>query len=262
MERDGRRAGDFTGLASDYAASRPGYSEAVLDALIGLVGGEMRRIDVVDVGAGTGIWTQMLAQKSPATIVAVEPNDDMRQQGEQATIESGVRWVAGSGEATGLGSDSADWVCMASSFHWVEFSAGLAEFQRILRPGGRFTALWNPRLVEVNPLLLRIENELTQMASGLQRVSSGRSGITVTLTEDLLASGRFDDVVYIEGRHVIEMDPARYLSIWRSVNDVRVQLGEEKFAQFLAYVEQSLSEVEVVEATYLTRSWTARSTKR
>ena len=43
----------------------------------------------------------------------------------------------------------------------------------------------------------------------------------------------FDDVVYIEGRHVIEMSKERYLGAWNSVNDLRAQLGPAKFGEFL-----------------------------
>jgi len=97
--------------------------------------------------------------------------------------------------------------------------------------------LWNPRLIEVNPLLVEIESHLDTLLSNIKRISSGRSGITETLTERLWASPYFDDVVYLEGRHLIEMNPSRYMGAWRSVNDLRVQLGTEKFDAFLAFIE-------------------------
>jgi len=147
---------------------------------------------------------------------------------------------------------------MASSFHWAKFSAATKEFYRVLRPGGRFTALWNPRLIEVNPLLVEIEAYLDALRPNIKRVSSGRSGITETLTEQLWGSPYFDDVVYLEGRHVIKMTPKRYLGAWRSVNDLRVQLGPEKFDDFLIFIEQHISGLDVIEATYLTRAWSAR----
>jgi hypothetical protein len=46
---------------------------------------------------------------------------------------------------------------MASSFHWADFELATKEFSRVLRKGGRFCALWNPRLIEVNPMLVEIE---------------------------------------------------------------------------------------------------------
>lgn len=252
------RAGDFTGLAIDYSKNRPDYCPSVLIALLGLLGKPTADVDFVDVGAGTGIWTRMVHEAGVLTVTAVEPNDDMRHQGMADSLHSSVRWLAGSAETTGLPPGSADWLSMASSFHWVDFETATQEFHRVLRPGGRFTALWNPRLIEANQLLVEIEGHLETLRPNIKRVSSGRSGITETLTEQLLASCYFENVVYLEGRHIIEMTPERYLGAWRSVNDLRVQLGPQKFNAFLTFVEQKVTGLQVIETTYLTRAWSAR----
>lgn len=252
------KSGDFTGLARDYAKNRPDYCQSVLHALLGTLGKATQEIDFVDVGAGTGIWTRMVAQAGVRSVVAVEPNDDMRANGMAQCHTMAIAWVSGSAEHTGLATASADWLSMASSFHWANYDLAMAEFCRVLRPGGRFTALWNPRLIEVNPLLVEIEAYLDTLRPGIRRVSSGRSGITENLTERLWATEGIDDVVYLEGRHIIAMSPARYLGAWRSVNDLRVQLGSEKFQQFLDYVATRIADCDVIEATYLTRAWSAR----
>lgn len=252
------KAGDFTGLAKDYSQHRPDYCPSVLNGLLGLIGKPVAKIDFADVGAGTGIWTRMVHARGVNSVVAVEPNDDMRANGIADSAHSSIRWVAGSAENTGLADASCDWLSMASSFHWADFGRATQEFRRVLRPGGRFTALWNPRLIEVNPLLLEVEAHLDTLRPNIKRVSSGRSGITETLTEQLWASPCFEDVVYIEGRHVIEMTPERYMGAWRSVNDLRVQLGPEKFDSFLKFVELRIRGLKVIEATYWTRAWSAR----
>lgn len=251
------QAGDFTGLADDYARNRPNYSPSVRDGLVGLLGKRVCDVDFVDVGAGTGIWTRMINELGMATVTAVEPNDDMRAMGVEDSRERKITWLSGTAEKTNLSDGSADWVTMASSFHWAKFDKAIAEFHRVLRDGGRFTALWNPRLIEVNPLLVEIEEQLQKYQPNLKRVSSGRSGITEVLTDRLLDSNLFEDVVYLEGRHVLEMSPERYLGAWRSVNDLRVQLGPENFDDFLAFVEDRVSDLRVIEATYLTRAWSA-----
>ena len=69
--------GDFSSLAAEYAANRPGYSPEVRDAIIGLMSTK-NAFDFVDVGAGTGIWTRMLAPHAKTTI-AIEPNNDMQK---------------------------------------------------------------------------------------------------------------------------------------------------------------------------------------
>jgi SAM-dependent methyltransferase len=258
MSQTQRRHGDFTGLAADYARFRPAYAPSALTAMLALVGRPVAEIDAVDVGAGTGKWTSMLAACGLRSVTAVEPNDDMREQGIAATKEQYISWQKGSGEATGLPDRCADLVSMASSFHWVDFDRGCAEFQRILRPGGRFVALWNPRLIEVNPLLVEIEAEITRLKPDVSRVSSGRSGLTERLTEMLWAKPGFDDVVYIEARHVSSQTPEQYLGVWRSVNDLQVQLGPDLFAAFLRFAESKIAGLATIETTYLTRAWLAR----
>ena len=202
--------------------------------------------------AGRGLSQAGLA------VNAVEPNDDMRGEGIRVNADYDIHWHAGSAEQTTLDDQSVDWVTMASSFHWADFDAATREFHRVLRTEGRFAALWNPRLLEVNPLLVEIEEHLNTLRTDIKRISSGRSGITDTLTEQLWASPYFEDVVYLEGRHVIEMSKERYLGAWHSVNDLRVQLGPEKFDDFLEFIEKRITGLDVIEATYLTRVWSAR----
>jgi SAM-dependent methyltransferase len=250
--------GDFTALAGDYACYRPSYAPSVLTAILALVGRPPAEIDAADVGAGTGIFTRMLAGRGLHSVTAVEPNDEMRRQGILASQKMLIRWENGTGEATGLASQSLDLVSMASSFHWVQFDAGCGEFQRILRQGRRFVALWNPRLIEVNPLLVEIEGEITRLKPDIRRVSSGRSGLTERLTEMLWSKPGFDDIVYLEGRHVARQTPEQYLGAWRSVNDLQVQLGSELFRKFMSYVERKTAGLSSIETTYLTRAWSAR----
>ncbi len=252
------QAGDFTGLAQDYAQNRPDYCPSVLSALLGLLAKPTAAVDFADVGAGTGIWTRMVSGRGVRSAVAVEPNEDMRHEGIRHSADLPIRWLPGSAEQTGLPDACCDWLTMASSFHWADFDAATREFHRVLRHGGRLSAVWNPRLIEVNPLLVEIEAHLDTLRPDIKRVSSGRSGITETLSERLWASPYFDDVVYVEGRHVIAMTPERYMGAWRSVNDLRVQLGNDKFESFLSFVEKRIGGVGQIEATYWTRAWSAR----
>lgn len=250
--------GDFTGLADDYDRNRPDYAPAALDALLGLLNKSPAAADAVDCGAGTGIWTRMLAARGFRSITAVEPNDDMRGRGSRHSENGAIRWIAGTGEATTLADGCADLVSMASSFHWVDFDKGITEFNRILRPGGCFVAVWNPRFIENNPLLVQIEKHLDTLRPNIKRVSSGRSGLTETLTAKLDACSQFQDVTYVESKHTINFSRERYIGAWRSVNDLRVQLGPEKFEAFLAYVEKNIADCPTIAATYLTRAWIAR----
>lgn len=251
--------GSFDSLANDYSQYRPAYAPGVLSAILGLVGARVEDIDAADVGAGTGIWTRMMAERGLKSVAAVEPSANMRANGERdSRAFPNIRFREGTGEATGLPAASADLLTMASSFHWVDFDAGTHEFCRVLRPGGWFVALWNPRQVEASPLLAEIEGYLTELHPGLERKSSGRSSFTKGLTERLIGCGKFSEVVYLEGRHTAKQTREQYIGAWRSVNDIQAQLGPEKFARFLAMVEQRIAAEEYIETTYLTCAWASR----
>jgi ubiquinone/menaquinone biosynthesis C-methylase UbiE len=254
----GMKHGDFTGLAGDYAKFRPGYAPAVADAVIRLVGKDASSIDAADIGAGTGIWTRALAGRGLRSVVAVEPNDDMRGEGIASSIGSGITWSKGTAEATRLPDHSFDLVCAASSFHWADFDRACDELQRILRAAGLFVALWNPRMIELNPLLVEIEAEVARLKPDIRRVSSGRSGLTERLNELLRRRQNFTDVLYLESRHTISQTPEQYMGVWRSVNDLQVQLGPTLFRQFISSVERRTTGMTAIETTYMTRAWAAR----
>ncbi len=252
--------GNFDSLAGDYARYRPGYAPSMVPTMLSLVGRPAGEVDAADIGAGTGIWTRMLAAQALHSVTAVDPSDEMRRNGVLTSGNHDIVWRRGSAEDTGLPSRAYDLVSMASSFHWADFDKACTEFQRISRPGGRFVALWNPRMIELNPLLVEIEQEITRLNPAVKRVSSGRSGLTDRLTDMLWAKPGFDDLVYVEARHVATQSAKQYLGAWRSVNDLRVQLGPDLFTLFLEFVERKTANLNEIKTTYLTRAWAVRRT--
>lgn len=249
--------GDFTALADNYARYRPGYAPFVLEAFLAFAAPARERV-CADVGAGTGIWSRQLAARG-VRVIAVEPNDAMREAGKKQNGALDIEWRKGGAEDTGLPDASCDMVCMASSFHWPDFDAAVREFRRILKPGGLFMALWNTRRFESNPLLVEIEEFLHRLVPDMKRISSGRSEFCDSLTERLRQREEFADVLYLEGRHTERQSPERYIGLWQSVNDVRVQAGEERFARFIRHIEEVTGNIPVIEAEYLTRAWIART---
>lgn len=257
----GIQSGDFSALAENYSKYRPDYSASVLGLLIKHVGAAVSGFAAADVGAGTGIWSRMLIDAG-ITCTCVEPNDQMREQGIAYTSGHGrVQWKAGSGEATGLAPASVDWVTMASSFHWVQADKGLREFARILRPGGHFTALWNPRNIEGHPLHEGIEQMIQERVPSLKRKSSGARGKVADMYRTMVSTGDFEDVIFVEAPHEIAMTQERYMGAWRSVNDIQAQAGPERFAEILAEIERRIAGMDRIVVPYLTRSWTAKVRK-
>lgn len=130
----------FGDRASDYARFRPSYPAAAIDYVLeGL--GDPRALQAADVGAGTGIASRLLADRG-VRVLAVEPNEAMRHKAEP---HASVTFIPGAAEATGLEAGSVDMVICAQAFHWFRPAEALAEFQRILKPGGRLALVLNER---------------------------------------------------------------------------------------------------------------------
>lgn len=53
------------------------------------------------------------------------------------------------------------------------------------------------------------------------------------------------------------MTKERYMNIWRSVNDIRVQAGEERFERILHKIENMIEAEEQIVVPYKSRAWTA-----
>lgn len=127
------KQGDFTKVAKHYY-NRPAYSPMLLEKLVACINDNNKALcdlQVVEVGAGTGKLTKMLDEMG-LSVIAVEPNDNMREEGIKYTKDTKIKWQKGSGEDTGVASNCADWVIMASSFHWTDPNKSLPEFRRIL----------------------------------------------------------------------------------------------------------------------------------
>ena len=130
----------FTHRADDYAASRPSYPIATIDALFdGLP--PAAECTVVDLGAGTGISSRLFAART-ARVIAVEPNAAMAAKG---SADAAIRWQIATAEHTGLTAKSADLVTAFQAFHWFDYDAAIAEMVRLLRPGGHAAIVYNER---------------------------------------------------------------------------------------------------------------------
>ncbi len=186
--------------------------------------------------------------------VAVEPNDDMRSAG-MGVEEKRVKWKKGSAECTHEPASRYHLVTMASSFHWADFDPSMKEFHRVLKPGGYFVCLWNPRIIKGIELLERIESEVEKVAPREKRTSSGSSRFVENLASRLTASGLFRDCVYMESTHVVKMSRAHYLGVWASVNEIRAQTGEKVFGDLMRTIEKMTKGLSTIKCPYLTRAW-------
>jgi SAM-dependent methyltransferase len=124
----------FGEVADEYNRLRSAPSDEALDWLV-----PAGAVDVLEIGAGTGILTRKLAERV-AHVVAVEPDDRMRAV--LAATEVSVEVVAGHAEEIPAAASSVDVVIAQSAWHWVDEERAVPEVARVLRAGGRLSLVW------------------------------------------------------------------------------------------------------------------------
>jgi ubiquinone/menaquinone biosynthesis C-methylase UbiE len=129
----------FTGRAEDYDRYRQRYPAAeVLEYLRAWCGLTPEWL-VADIGAGTGMLSEVFLENGNR-VLAVEPNLDMRERMRATLGKLGKCWpleiLDAAAEATTLADASIDMVAAGRAFHWFDKDRALAEFRRILKPGG------------------------------------------------------------------------------------------------------------------------------
>lgn len=160
----------FTTRAVNYARNRPGYPPAVLDCLREECGLTPDTI-VADIGSGTGILTALFLENGNQ-VYAVEPNEAMRQQAEEA-LGKNPKFISidGRAEATTLADGSVDLITAGQAFHWFDAAASRIKFGRILSPDGFVALVWNVRAYQDDPLMVAYEQVLASYGMGYHTVT-------------------------------------------------------------------------------------------
>lgn len=159
----------FSYRVEHYIRYRPSYPTEVVE----LVRREMNLNEnsiVADIGSGTGIFTKLLLEIG-CTVYAVEPNERMRQAGEDFLREyPNFKSVDGTSENTNLPDESVDLITAAQAFHWFDCEKAKAEFRRIIKPGGYAALIWNERQLNSTDFLRGYEDLLLRYGTDYKQV--------------------------------------------------------------------------------------------
>lgn len=91
---------------------------------------------ILDLGCGTGRFSEALANHFDAKVIGVDPSTKMLDQARNKLRDHRVRYERGCGEAIPLPDDSIDLVFMSMSFHHFEDpNAAARECRRVLPTG-------------------------------------------------------------------------------------------------------------------------------
>ncbi|KAI1775633.1 S-adenosyl-L-methionine-dependent methyltransferase [Hypoxylon cercidicola] len=130
--------------AASYDAFRPSYPpEAVEAFLTKLKVAQQDEAKIVEIAAGTGKFTELLARRPERFAVkAIEPHAGMREKLAQKDL-SGVQVTDGKADKMPVGDEWGDACIAAQAFHWFATPEALKEIERVLRPGAVFGGIWN-----------------------------------------------------------------------------------------------------------------------
>ncbi|KAI0807512.1 S-adenosyl-L-methionine-dependent methyltransferase [Fomes fomentarius] len=142
------KQGFGTGTNELYDRVRPSYQPNALAHIRQAVKASSP-LNVVEIGAGTGIFTRaLLAHPDWADAIkelrAVEPSAGMRDVFSKTVTDPRVSVRDGTFDTTGVEDGWADLIIIAQAFHWCpDYDKASAEFARALKPGGIVAFIWN-----------------------------------------------------------------------------------------------------------------------
>ena len=134
----------FNGVANEYHDVRPTYPSAVFDETLTYANldASQERVNVLDVGAGTGQATQGWIAAG-CRVLTLEPGESLSHLLQKHTQSSDRCQVfTGKFEQWPLVPESFDIVSSATAFHWVDPAVGYRKAFDALKPGGVFAPFW------------------------------------------------------------------------------------------------------------------------
>jgi len=243
-------------LNAKYYKFRPNYSGKAVDILINYTGARKAgNYSIADIGSGTGNLSILFLNRG-LNVIAIEPNDEMRNIGIERTGKSKkVKWIKANGIDTTLNSKSVNWVTFGSSFNVMDRNSALKETHRILKNNGFFTCMWNHRNLD-DPIQKIAEDTIVEFVPDYDR-GVRREDQRPVIEEN---QNLFNNIFYFELDFYIERTIDDYINAWRSVKnkywDLSTNKGSDLFQKIIFKIKKRLPHK--FNLRYTTRSWTAQ----
>jgi SAM-dependent methyltransferase len=156
----------FDALVDEYDTARPSYPAELYDAIDHL-GHRLAGADVIEVGAGTGIATRGLRDRG-ARVFAIDIGARMLGRLRERTPDQPA--VLAQAEWLPFVDGSADLVCAAQAWHWVDLALAGPEVRRVLRSDGALAVWWNNVTADGEPWFEAQQERIERMNPAYSRV--------------------------------------------------------------------------------------------
>ncbi|KAF9013859.1 S-adenosyl-L-methionine-dependent methyltransferase [Cyathus striatus] len=161
-----------------YDRARPSYQPQALSFIRNAVKAAPP-FNVVEIGAGTGIFTRALLSHSEWSdavkqLQAFEPSEGMRTVFSNTVNDDRVKVAEGTFAHTTVESGWADLIIIAQAFHWCpDYNLASAEFSRILKPNGLVAFIWNLEDREAADWIAQLRDRIERHEGGTPQFRLG-----------------------------------------------------------------------------------------
>lgn len=171
----------FSDRAHEYARFRPTYPGELFDFIASIAPG---RDLAWDCATGSGQAAVALAERFDRVIAT----DASEEQLQHAMQHPRIEYRRATAESSGLTSDSADAVTVATAIHWFQLDQFVAEARRVLKPDG-VLAFWTYSWAETVPAIKEITTHYAREIVGdhwadeVKRAWGGYGDFDVAMSE-------------------------------------------------------------------------------
>lgn len=239
----------FGEVAELYEAMRPSYPDALVDDLAAWAGDGVRRAVAVEIGAGTGKATRLVAARGVA-VTAIEPSAEMGEVARRVTTAQGVpiELIQSDFEHADLSGRRFPLLYAAQAWHWVTVPDGYHRARAALIDGGRLVPFWNRPAwdrSDMRAALDHVYSTLLPAALGggpwVPSLAVPISAMERDWAEQITSAGGFAEPEVREYPWSIDYTAEQYVGLVATHSEIRL-LDEAARTRFLAAIGTAIDD--------------------
>ncbi len=208
----------FDSVPDLYETYRPGYPEALIDAVIKethlLPDGKF-----LEIGTGTGKATEPFARRG-YSVLCIEPGKHLAAlAAEKFKDFPGIRLVNTTFEDWPEIAGYFDLVISAQAFHWIDKASGFPKIARALKPGGWLAVWWNRQPEDLSEVWLELDRIYRERAPAMWKDPVPFEASIEEPREEIKACGLFGPVKILRFPWSAVFSEEQYLGLLHTYSD-------------------------------------------